>query len=112
MARLPELLKFARKHKLKIATIASLIEYRRTREKLVERIETIKMPTDYGDFDLTLYRSKLDGQNHLALVRGEHLQQLHLARGHVELDLPPAPLEGTRVHRHAAELDGLAAPVA
>jgi 3,4-dihydroxy 2-butanone 4-phosphate synthase/GTP cyclohydrolase II len=71
MARLPALLKFAKKHKLKIATIAALIEYRRTREKLVERIETIKMPTDYGDFDLALYRSKVDGQHHLALVRGD-----------------------------------------
>ena len=71
MARLPALLKFAKKYKLKLCSIASLIEYRRTREKLIERIETIKMPTDYGDFNLTLYRSKLDGQNHLALVRGE-----------------------------------------
>jgi len=71
MARLPALLKFAKKHKLKICTIADLIEYRRTREKLVERVETIKMPTDYGDFDLHLYRSKLDGLYHLALVRGE-----------------------------------------
>jgi len=71
MARLPALLKFAKKHKLKIATIAALIEYRRTREKLVERIETIKMPTDYGDFDLALYRSKVDGQHHLALMRGD-----------------------------------------
>jgi 3,4-dihydroxy 2-butanone 4-phosphate synthase/GTP cyclohydrolase II len=71
MARLPALLKFARKHQLKICTIADLIEYRRTREKLVERIETVKLPTDYGDFDLHLYRSKLDGQHHLALVRGK-----------------------------------------
>ena len=71
MARLPELKKFARKHRLKICTIADLIEYRRTREKLVERIETVKMPTEFGDFDLHLYRSKVDGQNHLALVRGE-----------------------------------------
>jgi len=71
MARLPQLLKFARKHHLKICSIASLIEYRRTREKLVERVETVKMPTDYGDFDLALYRSKIDGQHHLALVRGE-----------------------------------------
>jgi 3,4-dihydroxy 2-butanone 4-phosphate synthase/GTP cyclohydrolase II len=71
MARLPALQKFARKHKLKIGTIADLIEYRRTREKLVERIETIKMPTDYGDFDLALYRSKVDGQHHLALIRGD-----------------------------------------
>jgi 3,4-dihydroxy 2-butanone 4-phosphate synthase/GTP cyclohydrolase II len=71
MARLPALLKFAKKHKLKICTIADLIEFRRTREKLVEQIEVVKMPTDYGDFDLHLYRSKIDGQHHLALVRGD-----------------------------------------
>jgi len=71
MARLPELLKFVRKHHLKIATVAELIEYRRTREKLVEHVETVKMPTDYGDFNLALYRSKVDGQHHLALIRGE-----------------------------------------
>ena len=71
MARLPALLKFAKKHKLKICTIAALIEFRRTREKLVEQVEVVKMPTDYGDFDLHLYRSKLDGQHHLALVRGD-----------------------------------------
>jgi 3,4-dihydroxy 2-butanone 4-phosphate synthase/GTP cyclohydrolase II len=71
MARLPELLKFSKKHRLKICTIAALIEYRRTREKLVEQIEVVKLPTDYGEFDLHLYRSKIDGQHHLALVRGE-----------------------------------------
>ena len=71
MARLPQLLKFAKKHKLKLCTIAALIEHRRTREKQVEPIEIVKMPTDYGDFELHLYRSKLDGQHHLALVRGE-----------------------------------------
>jgi 3,4-dihydroxy 2-butanone 4-phosphate synthase/GTP cyclohydrolase II len=71
MARLPQLRRFAAKHRLKIATIADLIEYRRTREKLIEPVETIKMPTDYGDFNLHLYRSRLDGQHHLALVRGD-----------------------------------------
>src|SRR5664280_2201001 len=71
MARLPQLLRFARHHRLKICTVADLIQYRRTREKLVERIETVKMPTDYGDFDLHLYRSKVDGLYHLALVRGD-----------------------------------------
>jgi 3,4-dihydroxy 2-butanone 4-phosphate synthase / GTP cyclohydrolase II len=71
MARLPALLKFARKHKLKICTIAALIEYRRTREKLVEHIEVVQMPTDYGEFALHLYRSKLDGKHHIALVRGD-----------------------------------------
>src|SRR3954468_1254401 len=71
MARLPELKRFAKKHKLKLGTIEDLIKYRRSREKLIERVETIRMPTDYGDFQLHLYRSKLDGQNHLALVKGE-----------------------------------------
>jgi len=71
MARLPELKRFARKHKLKLCTIADLILYRRTREKLVERVEVVKMPTSYGDFDLYLYRSNLDGQHHLALVKGQ-----------------------------------------
>jgi 3,4-dihydroxy 2-butanone 4-phosphate synthase/GTP cyclohydrolase II len=71
MARLPELQRFAKKHKLKICSIEALIQHRRTREKLVERIETIKMPTAYGDFILHLYRSKTDGQNHVALVKGD-----------------------------------------
>ncbi len=71
MARLPQLQKFAKKHKLKICTIAALIEHRRTREKLVERVETVKMPTDYGDFDLHLYHSKVDDEHHVALVRGK-----------------------------------------
>ncbi len=70
MARLPELKRFARKHKLKLCTIADLILYRRTREKLVQRVETVRLPTAYGDFDLYLYRSNVDGQHHLALVRG------------------------------------------
>jgi 3,4-dihydroxy 2-butanone 4-phosphate synthase/GTP cyclohydrolase II len=70
MARLPELRRFARKHRLKLGTIEALIGHRRTRERLVERIETVRLPTDFGEFDLHLYRSKLDGQHHLALVRG------------------------------------------
>jgi 3,4-dihydroxy 2-butanone 4-phosphate synthase/GTP cyclohydrolase II len=71
MARLPELIKFSKKHRLKICTIADLIHSRRTREKLIERVETVHMPTDYGNFELYLYRSKIDGQHHLALVCGE-----------------------------------------
>src|SRR5256884_4454421 len=71
MARLPELMDFAHRHGLKICTIEELIKYRRTREKLVERLEVVRMPTAYGDFDLHLYRSKVDGQHHLALMRGE-----------------------------------------
>lgn len=71
MARLRDLVKFARKHRLKLCTIESLIKYRRSREKLVQRIEVIHLPTDYGDFALHLYRSLTDGQHHLALVKGE-----------------------------------------
>src|SRR5216117_2575706 len=71
MARLADLVKFARKHRLKLCTIEALIKYRRTREKLVQRLEVVQMPTDYGDFALHLYRSTTDGQHHLALVKGE-----------------------------------------
>jgi 3,4-dihydroxy 2-butanone 4-phosphate synthase/GTP cyclohydrolase II len=71
MARLPQLQRFARKHRLKLGTIEALIGYRRLRERLVEKVEVVKLPTEYGDFSLHLYRSKLDGQHHLALVAGE-----------------------------------------
>ncbi|PWU17819.1 MAG: bifunctional 3,4-dihydroxy-2-butanone-4-phosphate synthase/GTP cyclohydrolase II [Verrucomicrobia bacterium] len=71
MARLPELLRFARRHRLKICAIEDLIQFRRTREKLIERLEIVRMPTDYGDFNLYLYRSRIDGQHHIALVSGE-----------------------------------------
>lgn len=85
MARLPELVRFAKKHKLKLASIEALIEYRRTREKLVERVEVVKMPTEHGDFQLYLYRSKLDDQHHLALVKGDlSPKQRPLVRVHSE----------------------------
>jgi len=85
MARLPQLLKFAKKHKLKICTIEDLIHFRRTREKLVEKIEVVKLPTDFGDFDLHLYRSKIDEKHHVALVRGDVAGQKNiLVRVHSE----------------------------
>ena len=71
MARLPELMEFRKKHGLRICTIQSLIAHRRLREKLVELEQIVKLPTDYGDFDLHLYRSTLDGAHHLALVKGK-----------------------------------------
>ena len=71
MARLPELMEFRKKHGLRMCTIQSLIAHRRVREKLVELEQVIKLPTEYGDFDLHLYRSKLDGAHHLALVKGK-----------------------------------------
>ncbi len=73
MARLPELLEFARDHRLKIISIGDLIAYRRQREKLVSREQTVRMPTVYGDFELHLYRTLLDDQHHLAMVQGQIL---------------------------------------
>lgn len=70
MARLPDLQAFRRRHKLKMCCIRDLIAYRRRREKLVEREQCVRLPTDFGDFDLYLYRSLTDGAHHLALVRG------------------------------------------
>jgi len=70
MARLPQLLKFRKKHRLKICSIEDLIVYRRSREKLIEREQVIKLPTDFGDFNLHMYRSIVDGVHHLALVKG------------------------------------------
>jgi 3,4-dihydroxy 2-butanone 4-phosphate synthase/GTP cyclohydrolase II len=71
MARLNDLQKFRRKHKLKMCSIRDLIAYRRRREKLVEREQCVRLPTDFGDFDLYLYRSLTDDAHHLALVRGK-----------------------------------------
>src|SRR5712671_436834 len=71
MARLPELMDFRKKHGLRICTIQSLIARRRLKEKLIEAEQIVKLPTEYGDFDLHLYRSTLDGVHHLALVKGK-----------------------------------------
>jgi len=71
MARMPDLLKFKKKHKLKLCTILDLIEYRRRREKLIEMEQRVKLPTDYGTFDLLLYRATMNGEHHLALVKGD-----------------------------------------
>ena len=71
MARLPELMQFRKKHKLRICTIQSLIAYRRLREKLIVREQVVKLPTDYGDFELHMYRSTMDNAHHLALVKGK-----------------------------------------
>ena len=71
MARQPELMEFKKKHGLKIATIEDLICYRRRQERLIEREQIIQLPTDYGDFELHMYRSIVDEAHHLALVKGE-----------------------------------------
>jgi 3,4-dihydroxy 2-butanone 4-phosphate synthase/GTP cyclohydrolase II len=75
MARLPDLVSFARRHSLKIISIEDLIRYRRRSEKLVERVATVKLPTEYGVFIAHAYRSRYDCSQgellHVALVCGE-----------------------------------------
>lgn len=71
MARLPELTSIAKKHDLKIGTIESLIQYRRKRERLVDHLESINLPTKWGNFNLHMYQSTYGEETHLALVRGE-----------------------------------------
>jgi 3,4-dihydroxy 2-butanone 4-phosphate synthase/GTP cyclohydrolase II len=71
MARLPDLLEFAAEHKLKIGTIADLIEYRSRNESLVERLARRPIETPWGEFDLISYRDLTDGSLHLSLVYGE-----------------------------------------
>lgn len=71
MARVPELLRFAEKHQLKIVTIADLIKYRQNHETLIKRVAEAKMPTKYGDFTIIAYENSLDDQCHVALVKGD-----------------------------------------
>lgn len=71
MARLPQLQVFAERHGIKLGCVADLIAYRRRNERLVELTETVKLPTDYGDFTLHCFTAKTTGLEHLALVRGE-----------------------------------------
>ncbi len=70
MSRTPELIEFAQEHKLKIITIADLISYRRHKEKLVERVVETKMPTKYGEFMIYGFINKINGEHHVALVKG------------------------------------------
>ena len=71
MARVPDLVEFCERHGLKLVTVADLIEYRKRTEKLVERVVTVRLPTDYGDFNAVAYRETLTGKQHVALVKGE-----------------------------------------
>lgn len=70
MARVEQLLEFCEKHKLKITSIAKLVEYRLQRESHIKRIEAVHLPTDYGDFKLIAYESVSSAEPHLALCKG------------------------------------------
>jgi 3,4-dihydroxy 2-butanone 4-phosphate synthase/GTP cyclohydrolase II len=71
MARVPDLMTFARRHKLPIITIADLIRYRMRTERMVSKVATARMPTAHGEFAVHAYQSLLDGETHVALVRGD-----------------------------------------
>src|SRR5437868_8323251 len=83
MARVSDLVEYCREHGLRMITVADLIEYRRRREKLVERVVSIQLPTEYGLFTAIAFRETLTGRDHLALVMGE-LGDNALVRVHSE----------------------------
>ena len=85
MARIPELIEFARQHKLKIISIADLISYRMKKEKLIRRVSTVNLPTKYGKFTAYGYEDLLTGDHHVALVKGKVAEQENvLVRVHSE----------------------------
>jgi len=84
MARLPQLIQFSREHNLKICSIASLIEYRRRSEKLIERISQTSLPTEFGRYRLILYRDLTNSKVHIALTMGEWKDEPVLVRVHSE----------------------------
>lgn len=71
MARVPDLQQYAEKFNLKMITIKDLVEYRRKREVLVEKVAEATMPTKYGDFKMIGFINKLNGEHHVALVKGD-----------------------------------------
>jgi 3,4-dihydroxy 2-butanone 4-phosphate synthase / GTP cyclohydrolase II len=71
MARVPDLVGYCRDHGLKMITVADLIEYRRRKDKLIERVVEAHLPTDFGDFDVIGFRSMVDDKHHVAMVKGD-----------------------------------------
>src|SRR5262252_4841681 len=92
MARVPQLIEFCREHNLKMLTVADLIRYRMAHERYVRRMAEAILPTRYGEFRMIAYESEINGDSHIALVRGE-------------LDGPNPPL--VRVHSHCMTGDVL-----
>ena len=82
MARMDDLVKFAKKHKLKMCTIEDLIKYRRKSENLIEKVAEANLPTPHGDFVLHAYKSMVDDFQHLALVKGDITKGEALVRVH------------------------------
>ena len=71
MARQKSLLKISKEHNIKIISIADLIAYRKKFDKLIEQISTVPFPTDFGNFELRLFEDKINGDHHVAVIKGE-----------------------------------------
>jgi 3,4-dihydroxy 2-butanone 4-phosphate synthase/GTP cyclohydrolase II len=71
MARVPDLIPYCERHGLRMITVADLIEYRRRTEKLVERVVSVRLPTDYGEFQAVAYQELMTDKAHVALVKGD-----------------------------------------
>lgn len=84
MARRDDLFQFAKKHDLKIGTIRALIEYRSRFEKLVSKIAEAKIPTELGEWEMRLYKSAVDGKEHVALIKGSIAKKPIMVRVHSE----------------------------
>lgn len=85
MARRPDLEVIAQKHGVKMGTIADLIEYRNATETTIERVSQCKLPTAFGEFDLTVFKDTIDGQAHFALTKGDIVaDEPTLVRVHLE----------------------------
>ncbi|BBH21049.1 riboflavin biosynthesis protein RibBA [Paenibacillus baekrokdamisoli] len=98
MARLPDLVEFKNKHSLKLISIQALIHYRNEKEKLVERVVEVNMPTDFGVFRAVAYTNEVDNKEHVALVKGEiDSNQPILVRVHSEC------LTGDVFHSHRCD---------
>ncbi|HLB11754.1 MAG TPA: bifunctional 3,4-dihydroxy-2-butanone-4-phosphate synthase/GTP cyclohydrolase II [Dehalococcoidia bacterium] len=85
MARMPELEVFSGEHDIKIVSVAQLIEYRLRHDRLIHRVAEAKLPTAYGDFVAVAYKSEVDANHHVALVRGQvNTEEPVLVRVHSE----------------------------
>lgn len=84
VARLPDLVEYKKKHNLKLISIASLIEFRHTRDRLIEHVLTRPFRSEFGEFDLHIFRSVLDNRQHIALSMGQLNAEPTLVRVHSE----------------------------
>lgn len=85
MSRMPDLIEFAKKHDLKICTVADIVEYRLKNETSVTEVAQSVLPTDYGDFDIRVFESVIDKQNYVVIQKGEVSQEVPtLVRVHSE----------------------------